>query len=302
MEEANSTHPLFLDADKELRRVENLQYRRYDPALEQERALELDVTDEAHSHAQHLIVKGGEGGVGNPAFVTHVHRSPKFARRGLHGEHVKLSLELKLLADVGLVGLPNAGKSSILSALTNSKTKVANYAFTTLKPEIGVVENGGRKELSTMPTFTVLDNPGLIAEAAMNKGLGHTFLRSVERALVLVYVLDLSSESHLHDLDTLVHELNEYKAGLAKAGTVVVANKADLLGGSEEKNVEARERLQNLTAHVNSLISSRTLHPSTTVIPISAKHAANVSKLTQTLGDRVLRSKQQQQHEQQEIE
>ncbi|TIB13760.1 hypothetical protein E3P89_01087 [Wallemia ichthyophaga] len=293
MEEANSTHPLFLDADKELRRSENLQLKRYNPLHEQEHALEVDISDDK---SPHLIVSGGLGGVGNPAFVTHQHRSPKFARKGQPGGHVKLSLEMKLLAHVGLVGLPNAGKSSILAAITSSKTKVANYAFTTLKPEIGVVgadgegEGEGAKDaLTPSHRFTILDNPGLIADAALNKGLGHTFLRSVERALVLVFVVDLSSLHPLTHLHTLIHELNEYKSGLARAGTVIVANKADLLGGDEQQNAQAKHRLSQFTDGVQCLIEGGTLDPSTTIIPISAKHEVNLDKLKRTLGERVRR-------------
>ncbi|TIB74788.1 P-loop containing nucleoside triphosphate hydrolase protein [Wallemia mellicola] len=282
MEEANKEHALFQEVDKALKKSEKSQVRHFNKLDRQ--SIEIDVGD---IEGKHLIATGGQGGVPNTAFVTNQFRTPKFARRGEPGEHLKLSLELKLLADVGLVGLPNAGKSSVLAALTSSKTKIANYAFTTLKPEVGVVNTD-----SLEPRFTILDNPGLIADAAQNKGLGHTFLRAVERALVLVYVVDFSKDEHLDDLDTLIKELNEYKDGLAQCGTVIVANKADLMGGNPQENEIARDRLRAFQQHVDHLKEQRVLQSSTTLIPLSAKHNANLKALNEILVEKVQKEKE----------
>ncbi|KAF8543761.1 hypothetical protein BDD12DRAFT_818800 [Trichophaea hybrida] len=170
-----------------------------------------------------LLVPGAPGGLGNPHFVTPKLRRPKFATRGNKGAKMKLQLELKVLADVGLVGLPNSGKSSFLRAVSGRKARVGEWAFTTLTPNIGTIVMH-EKDLSTstpvtapgkelQPRFTIADIPGLIADAHMNKGLGHGFLRHVERARVLAFVLDLSRSDPVADLEALWAEVIAYEQG-----------------------------------------------------------------------------------------
>ena len=167
-----------------------------------------------------LLIPGAPGGLGNPHFITQKTRAPKFATRGGGGCRMKISLELKILADVGLVGLPNAGKSSFLRSITRRKAKVGEWAFTTLSPNIGTVQlqpsqsrpqetdfNGPRER------FTIADIPGLIADAHLDKGLGHGFLRHVERAKILAFVVDLGSPDPLGDLELLWKEVKAYEEG-----------------------------------------------------------------------------------------
>ncbi|EDR10369.1 uncharacterized protein LACBIDRAFT_147915, partial [Laccaria bicolor S238N-H82] len=182
-----------------------------------------------------LVAGGGLGGLGNPHFTTTDNRSPKFATRGQEGERITLSLELKLLADVGLVGMPNAGKSTLLRALTGgrAKSEIAGYAFTTLNPIVGItrIRHGHHFDLFESFRFTIADNPGLISRASENVGLGHAFLRSMERSLALVYVVDLSAPNPWDELRVLFEELEKYQPGMSSKARMVVANKADLLAG-----------------------------------------------------------------------
>ncbi|KAF8423265.1 P-loop containing nucleoside triphosphate hydrolase protein [Tirmania nivea] len=167
-----------------------------------------------------LLIPGAPGGLGNPHFITQKTRSPKFATRGGKGCRMRISLELKILADVGLVGLPNAGKSSFLRAITRRKAKVGEWAFTTLSPNLGTVQlhplqsrSKPTKAVGPRERFTIADIPGLIADAHLNKGLGHGFLRHVERAKVLAFVIDLGRPDPLGDLTLLWKEVKAYEEG-----------------------------------------------------------------------------------------
>ena len=240
----------------------------------------------------HLVAAGGLGGLGNPHFISADNRSPKFATRGLEGERLTLSLELKLLADVGLVGMPNAGKSTLLRALTGgrAKSKVASYAFTTLNPVVGVVrvaEDGtveggidGHFDLFEKFRFTIADNPGLIEHASENVGLGHAFLRSMERSHVLVYVVDLSGDAPWAELGVLREELEKYQPGMSEKGCIVVANKADLLAsdGNPAEIEKAKTKLKELENYVKTkmvLQNGRRLD----VIATAAKFSQNLTKV-----------------------
>lgn len=168
-----------------------------------------------------LLAAGAVGGLGNPNFVTKSLPRPKFATKGEDGARIQLHLELKLLADVGLVGLPNAGKSTLLRAVTNSRTRVGNWAFTTLSPTIGTVvldSNSGRPSMSSFhvdgqprTNFTIADIPGLIEDAHLDRGLGLGFLRHIERAGVLAFVVDLSAGDAIAALNALWREVGEYE-------------------------------------------------------------------------------------------
>jgi len=171
--------------------------------------------------ARAVVARGGLGGRGNVHFKSSRRQAPDYAEPGIKGEELELTLDLKLIADVGLVGPPNAGKSSLLAALTAARPKVADYPFTTLDPELGVAEtDAGRVILA--------DIPGLIEGAAEGAGLGQTFLRHVERTRVLVYVLDGSATDPWHDLETVRHEVERFSPALASRPSVVAVNKLDL--------------------------------------------------------------------------
>lgn len=170
-----------------------------------------------------VAAKGGEGGWGNVRYVTPTRQGPRFAEAGEKGEKRRLRLELMLLADVGLVGYPNAGKSSLLAALTHAHPKIANYPFTTLAPNLGVIERGPNAERITMA-----DIPGIIEGAAQGKGLGLDFLRHIARTRVLLYVLD-GSDNPVQTLQTLQSELRSYDPEILSKPAMVILNKTDLL-------------------------------------------------------------------------
>jgi GTP-binding protein len=171
---------------------------------------------------QIVVAEGGKGGAGNARFATSTNQAPRISERGLPGERRSLRLELRLLADVGLVGMPNAGKSSLLGAMTSANPKVGTYAFTTLEPQLGVVEVGHER-------FVLADIPGLVSGAAEGRGLGTEFLRQIERTAALLFVVDGARDDPAEDLDALQAEIREYGRGLADKESVVTINKSDLL-------------------------------------------------------------------------
>ncbi len=173
-----------------------------------------------------VVAKGGKGGWGNTHFATATRQVPRFAKSGMPGEHYEVTLELKLLADVGLVGFPNVGKSTLISVVSEAKPKIANYPFTTLTPVLGVVRMGEGS------SFVMADIPGLIEGASGGAGLGHDFLRHVERCRLLLHVLDVSgSEGRdpLEDFETINRELAAFRPALAEQPMIVVGNKCDLV-------------------------------------------------------------------------
>jgi GTP-binding protein len=188
-----------------------------------------------------MIVKGGRGGLGNAHFVTSTHQAPRHAQRGEPGETREVRFELRLIADVGLVGLPNAGKSTTLAALTAAQPKIGDYPFTTLEPNLGVIELGledGRRP-------TVADLPGLIEGASMGAGLGFAFLRHASRTRILVHVVDASTTDPLRDAAIIREELAAHNPALLEKTTLVVLNKIDRPG--------VRERLEELRTGFSAL-------------------------------------------------
>jgi GTP-binding protein len=181
------------------------------------------VADLVAPGARVVVARGGAGGRGNRHFATPARQTPRFAETGLPGEDADLELRLKLLADAALVGLPNAGKSSLLRRISNAKPKVADYPFTTLQPVLGTVDSPDGRQL------TVADVPGLIEGASQGVGLGHEFLAHLERARLLVHVIDAAAGDPADQFRQIDHELAEYGAGLDERRQAVVLNKVDLL-------------------------------------------------------------------------
>ncbi len=181
-----------------------------------------------------VIAKGGNGGWGNQHFATSTRQVPRFAKSGNPGEELDVTLELKLLADVGLIGFPNVGKSTLVSVVSEAKPKIANYHFTTLTPVLGVVRMGEGS------SFVMADIPGLIEGAGEGVGLGHEFLRHVERCRMLLHVLDISgSEGRdpIDDFEKINHELKVFSEDLSERPQIVVGNKCDLIEEDEIKRI-----------------------------------------------------------------
>jgi GTP-binding protein len=175
-----------------------------------------------------LIAKGGRGGLGNAHFKSSTNQAPSFAESGDQGEKLALKLELKLVADVGIIGIPSAGKSTLISIISNSRPKIADYPFTTLIPNLGVVD---MRKFDTRDTFSfvVTDIPGLIEGAHQGKGLGHEFLRHVSRNHLLIHLIDCTSADPLQDYEIINKELKEYDPALLKKEQLVVINKIDTI-------------------------------------------------------------------------
>jgi GTP-binding protein len=189
-----------------------------------------------------LVASGGKGGLGNQHFLSNRNRAPEYALPGLPGELKLLRLELKLLAEVGIIGLPNAGKSTLISALSAARPKIADYPFTTLVPNLGVV----RKPTGDGTVFA--DIPGLIEGASQGVGLGHDFLRHIERTRVLLHLIDATSEDVVGDYNTIQQELQAYGRGLADRFQVLALNKIDAVD-RETKDLEALATELNHLSH-----------------------------------------------------
>ena len=184
------------------------------------------VVADIQSQTPVVILEGGRGGRGNVHFATPSRQTPNFAKPGGAAHPFEVTLRLKTLADAGLIGLPNAGKSSLLAAATRANPKIADYPFTTLHPNLGLADVGGY-------TFCLADIPGLIEGAAGGAGLGHDFLRHIERTRVLVHVVDIGSEEPLRDFETVQNELAQYSEVLTQKPLIVAANKMDLDNAEE---------------------------------------------------------------------
>jgi GTP-binding protein len=198
------------------------------------------IADLATPDGRVVVARGGAGGRGNASFATPTRQAPRFAETGLPGEEAELELRLKLLADAALVGLPNAGKSSLLRRISNAKPKVAAYPFTTIEPVLGTVDSPDGRQL------TVADVPGLIEGASEGAGLGHEFLAHLERARVLVHVIDAAERDPAESWRMIDRELHLYGAGVDERPQIVVLNKIDLIPEQPELGVEDERILRVL--------------------------------------------------------
>lgn len=180
------------------------------------------------------LLRGGKGGLGNAHFKSPTNQTPRYSQSGLPGEELQITLELKVLADVGLVGFPNAGKSTLLSALSDAKPKIADYEFTTLKPNLGIVS------MSDYRSFVMADIPGIIEGASEGRGLGHYFLRHIERNSILLYIIPVDSKSVKKDFEVLKKELMKYNPELADKDFIIAFSKSDLM------DEELIEEFQNI--------------------------------------------------------
>lgn len=222
------------------------------------------IYDVKHDKEEFVICKGGKGGKGNVHFKSSIRQAPRFAEPGAKGEEKTIKLELKLLADVGLIGLPNVGKSTLLSIMSNARPKIANYHFTTLEPNLGVCKVGEK-------SFVLADIPGLIEGASEGLGLGHDFLKHIERTKILVHVLDISGSegrNPIEDFELINSELASYNIKLNDKKMLVVLNKTDL--GAEDNIKEFRGKYSDKVDEI---------------VEISAATTENVDKLMYLIAD-----------------
>ena len=192
------------------------------------------VADMSHDNKRIVVLRGGHGGKGNQHYATPTMQAPKYAQPGQNAKEMEVILELKTIADVGIIGFPNVGKSTFLSRVTNAKPKIANYHFTTLNPNLGVVD------LEGTDGFVIADIPGLIEGASEGIGLGHEFLKHIERTRVMVHMVDAAStegRDPINDIYVINKELFDYDENLSKKPQVIAANKCDCFYGTEEETV-----------------------------------------------------------------
>ena len=192
----------------------------------------LEITEKEQ---EFIIAAGGKGGLGNDHFKSSTNQTPRYAQPGLDGVEVNITLELKVLADVGLVGFPNAGKSTLLSVVTAAKPKIANYEFTTLKPNLGIVEYRDHQ------TFVMADIPGIIKGAAEGKGLGHYFLRHIERNSTLLFLIPADADDIKKQYEILLDELRRYNPEMLDKDRLIAISKCDML--DDELQAEMKQEL-----------------------------------------------------------
>ena len=237
--------------------------------------------NEVLGHQQRIVVaKGGERGLGNQRFLTSTHQAPVEFTEGTKGESAHLRLELKLIADVGLAGFPNAGKSTLLSVMSSAKPKIADYPFTTLVPNLGVVELKDRSAFSG-EAFVMADVPGLIEGAAEGKGLGHAFLRHLERTQLIAYLVTAVNDEEIAPVDafkTLREELAQYSPELAAKPVCVILSKIDLIPADERRAVIKK-------------LSARLKKQGFDVLPVSSVENSGIDEIKRYLYDRVQASK-----------
>ena len=187
-----------------------------------------------------IVLKGGKGGLGNWHFRSATNQTPRYAQPGIPGEEKEILLELKVLADVGLVGFPNAGKSTLLSAITSAKPKIGDYPFTTLKPNLGIVQ------YRDFQSFVIADIPGIIEGASEGKGLGHYFFRHIERNSILLFLIPADSKNIIDEYHILLNELKKYNPQLLDKERIIAISKTDMLDNELQNAIEKEIRNANL--------------------------------------------------------
>ena len=207
-----------------------------------------------------ILMKGGRGGLGNSNFKTATNQTPEYAQPGEPGVEGWKVLELKVLADVGLVGFPNAGKSTLLSSITAARPKIADYAFTTLVPQLGMVEYRDGK------SFCIADLPGIIEGAAEGKGLGHRFLRHIERNSVLLFLLPADSKNHKEEFAILKNELEQYNPEMLQKDFVIAISKSDMLDDELKAEIEAKIQANNVSSYTLEIVSNEEVHDENMVV------------------------------------
>ena len=228
-----------------------------------------DITDGKHEklaeivdHDEEIIIaKGGRGGRGNTKFASATNKAPTYSEEGKEGEYFELEVELQLMADVGLVGFPNAGKSTFLSNVSAARPKIADYEFTTLQPSLGVIK------VSDYESFVMADIPGIIAGASEGKGLGIQFLRHIERTKVLLFLIDVNSEDPAESYQILKNELHSYDPYLDDKPHLIALTKIDTIDEDEKEEI-----LEKIKTHFESINDEN-------IIPISSFTKKNVNKL-----------------------
>ncbi|HEV2883498.1 MAG TPA: GTPase ObgE [Pyrinomonadaceae bacterium] len=239
------------------------------------------LTDLAADGSRWLAAKGGRGGFGNSHFATSTNRAPRYHQSGDEGEERTLQLELKLLADVGLVGFPNAGKSTLISTISAAKPKIADYPFTTLEPHLGVVDLGDFK------TFVVADIPGLIEGAHEGAGLGDQFLRHIERTKLLLHLVDVSSASGrdpVHDYQTVNRELRAYNPELAQRPQIVVATKIDALDEPERSEaLKQQVAADGLAFYEISSVTNKGMRELVNAVSLKLEEVNNTNRSADTI-------------------
>ncbi len=233
------------------------------------------ITDMSGDNLRFKVLSGGRGGKGNWHFATSTMQIPQYAEAGGNATEVRILMELKCIADVGIVGYPNVGKSTLLSRVTNARPKIADYHFTTLEPNLGVVDLEGAQG------FVLADIPGLIEGAAEGVGLGHDFLRHIERTKVLIHVVDASASEGrdpADDIEKIDHELISYNADMSKRPQVIAANKLDILSGKDREDILKRIRDRYENGEVK-------------VFPISAATGEGLNELLYYVSELVIKHK-----------
>ena len=202
-----------------------------------------------------IVCSGGRGGKGNSHFKSSRNQSPRKAQPGENGDRGIFQIELKLLADVGLVGLPNSGKSTLLSVLSNANPKIGNYPFTTINPNLGLVK------FSEYKSFIMADIPGLIEGAGSGKGLGHQFLKHIERTRVLVFLIDVNDPDPNESLNILIKEIENYNLDILKKPRIIVLTKSDTIAHDGQQDLPDYERISSIAGDgLQSLVNSLTVY------------------------------------------
>ncbi len=202
---------------------------------------------------EQIVLRGGKGGLGNWHFRSATNQTPRYAQPGIQGEEMEILLELKVLADVGLVGFPNAGKSTLLSAMTSAKPKIADYPFTTMKPNLGIVE------YRDFQSFAIADIPGIIEGASQGKGLGHYFLRHIERNAMLLFLIPADSPDIVAQYQILLKELKEYNPELLDKERLIAISKSDMLDEELQRAIdtEIKEKFDGVSYLFISAVSGK---------------------------------------------